>query len=433
MMTPPKLSISFPTFVGFGALVVLIGGLGYWGTQAQIAGAVISSGMIQVESNRQVVQHPDGGVVGAIFAKDGDRVEAGDVVLSLDDTLLRSELSIAKTEKLEIQARIARLNAERDGNDTIKFDADLTHAAENSPDIAEVLEGQTRLFEARATALRQQEEQINEQIEQTLNQIAGEQSQLDALSEQEIQVSGDLERNQDLLSKNLVQMRVVSSLLQNKAGLKGEIGKLQANMASLKGEIAGFKIQILQLHTARREEAITTLRDLRYREQELKERERSLQDTLSRMEVRTPVGGIVYGSRIFAIQSVVSPAEPIMYIVPQDQPLIVSARIEAIHIDQVHLGQDVSLRFTAFDQRLTPEIFGHVTQLSADVFQDDASGISYYQAEFVPREGELAKLQDRELLPGMPVEAFIKTGERTPLSYLAKPLTDYFTRAFREG
>jgi HlyD family type I secretion membrane fusion protein len=150
------------------------------------------------------------------------------------------------------------------------------------------------------------------------------------------------------------------------------------------------------------------------------------------MELRTPVSGVIYGSRVFALQSVISPAEPIMFVIPQDQPLIVSARIESIHIDQVHVGQDAALRFSAFDQRTTPEIFGTVSKLSADVFTDETTGQSYYQAELLPKPEELIKLEGQTLLPGMPVETFIKTAERSPLSYLLKPLMDYFNKAFRE-
>ncbi len=432
-MTPsPKLNVGFPILIGFAALAVLVAGVGVWGTQARIAGAVISSGMIQVESNRQVLQHPDGGVVGEILVRDGDWVDAGDIVLSLDDTALSSAHSIAENELYEINARVARLTAERDGLDQVHFQGTLLKIAQTDGEVAEILAGQTRLFDARQTALHQQVEQINEQIAQTENQIRGEQSQLDAYAEQQQLASEELARNVSLYEKNLVQLRVVTSLQQENAQLRGEIGKLTANMARLNGQIAGYKIEILRLKSARREEAITTLRDLQYRALELTEQKRSLLDALGKMDIKTPVSGVIYGSRVFAIQSVVSPAEPIMYVIPQDQPLIVSARVEAIHIDQVHLGQEVSLRFTAFDQRTTPEIEGVVSKLSADVFQDEHSGQSFYQAEFIPKSDELLKLKNQELLPGMPVEAFIKTGERTPLSYLAKPLSDYFQRAFRE-
>lgn len=432
MTSSPKLDVTFPILIGFSALAVLVGGVAAWGTHARIAGAVISSGMIQVESNRQVLQHPDGGVVGEILVRDGDSVKAGDIVLSLDDTSLKSELSIADNELSEINARIARLIAERDGLEHIQFSIKQQDDARTEGKVAEILAGQSRLFVARRTALHQHVRQIQEQIAQTKNQIHGEQSQLDAITEQQRLIAEELTRNVGLYEKNLVPLRVVNSLQQKDAQLRGDIGKLTANMARLNGQIAGYKIEILRLKSARSEEAISTLRDLKYRALELTERKRGLLDALDKMDVKTPVSGVIYGSRVFAIQSVVSPAEPIMYVIPQDQPLVVSARVEAIHIDQVHLGQEVSLRFTAFDQRTSPEIEGIVSKLSADVFQDERSGQNFYHAEFVPKSDELSKLEDQELLPGMPVEAFVKTGDRTPLSYLAKPLLDYFQRAFRE-
>jgi HlyD family type I secretion membrane fusion protein len=182
----------------------------------------------------------------------------------------------------------------------------------------------------------------------------------------------------------------------------------------------------------RREQAIASLRDLSVQEIELAERELSTRDTLSKMAMRTPVSGVIYGSRVFAVQSVISPADPVMYVIPQDQPLIVAARIAAIHIDQVHVGQDAALRFSAFDQRTTPEIFGTVSKISADVYTDEVSGQTYYLANLVPKSGELAKLDTQVLLPGMPVETFIRTVERSPFSYLVKPLMDYFNKAFRE-
>jgi len=180
-----------------------------------------------------------------------------------------------------------------------------------------------------------------------------------------------------------------------------------------------------------REEAISSLRDLQFQEVDLVQRRLSTLETLSRTELRAPVSGAIYDSQVFALQSVISPAEPIMYIIPQDQPMIVSARVEPIDIDQTYIGQNASLRFAAFDQRMTPEVLGQVTKISADVLTDQTTGIAYYEIEIIPNEGEMHKLNGQVLLPGMPVEAFIKTEDRSPLNYLAKPLTDYFTRAFR--
>lgn len=419
---------SIPLGVGFSALAILVGVLGVWSVKARIAGAVVSRGMIQVESNRQVIQHPQGGVVGEILAKDGDQVQANDILIRLDDTLLRAELTIIERQLAEIRARRARLEAERDGaNDIIMPD----NLQEWSADKRAMIEGQQRLFVARLESLSQEDDQLAEQITQARNQINGTEAQLTALKRQKELIESDLVDAQSLRKKGLTQASRVSALEREQASLAGDIGELKATIAQIRGQIAALDIQRIKLRTTRRENAISDISDLQYQEIELSQRRIASLETLSRLEIRAPVSGIVYGSKVFALRAVLSPAEPIMYVIPQDQPLVVVARIEAIHIDQVHVGQEVSLRFTAFDQRFTPEIFGQVARLSADVFTDEITGISYYSAELLPRKGELSKLGEQELLPGMPVEAFIKTAERSPLNYLAKPLTDYFNRALR--
>ena len=420
-----------PLGIGFVALILLIGVIGVWSVKARIAGAVIASGMIQVENNRQVVQHPQGGVVGEILAKDGDTVAAGDVVLRLDDALLQSELSIIEGQLAEIRARKARLEAERDGLDAVMVPEALSVLAQTMPEVHNMIDGQLRLFEARNESLRREADQISEQIAQAHNQIDGTEAQLLALRTQKDLIAQELTNVRSLLEKGLAQASRVSSLQREEARLSGEIGNLTATIAQLRGQIAAFDIQRLKLDTVRREEANTTLSDLQYNEIELVERRLSAVETLSRMEIRSPVSGVIYGSQVFALQAVISPAAPIMYVIPQDQPLVVSARIESINIDQIHIGQEASLRFVAFEQRTTPELFGQVSQISADVFTDEATGQSYYKAELLPNEDELLKLGGQKLLPGMPVEAFIRTAERSPLSYLVKPLTDYFNRAFR--
>ncbi|MGB5560420.1 MAG: HlyD family type I secretion periplasmic adaptor subunit, partial [Paracoccaceae bacterium] len=273
---------------------------------------------------------------------------------------------------------------------------------------------------------------IGEQIDQIENRVLGIKAQLEALSLQRHLLQQELANQQTLLDRGLTQARAVMELRTDEASMLGQIGKLNADIAELKGQIAALKIELVKLRTARQQEAISTLRDLQYSEIELAERRLSLKDTLSRLDVTAPVSGIVYGSLVFALQSVVQPGAPIMYVIPQDQPLVVAARVETINIDQVHVGQEAGLRFTAFDQRATPEVLGYVSRVSADAITDEVTGQSYYAAELLPKEGELQKLGDRVLVPGMPVEAFIKTGDRSPLTYLTKPLTDYFTRAFRE-
>ena len=422
-----------PLLVGFTALAVLLGGVGLWSVQARIAGAVIASGMIEVESNRQVIQHPQGGVVGALEVRDGDTVQAGDVVLRLDDSALQSELAIVTGQLAELRARKARLEAERDEAAEVRFAPQLQQAAQADQDVAALLDGQVRLFDARRESLAQEEQLLDRQALQNGNQIKGAEAQLRATEVQHQLIEGELRDAQALLDKGLAQAARVSELQRRQAQLIGEVGQIQAQIAQLSGDTVRVDVEKLRLRVARREDAISQLRDLEGRTLELAERELALRETLSRMDVRTPVSGVIYGNRVFALQSVVSPAEPIMYVIPQDQPLIVSARIEAIHIDQVYEGQQATLRFVAFDQRSTPEVFGAVTNLSADVFIDEVTGTSYYSADIVPHPDELDKLEGQNLLPGMPVEAFIKTAERAPLSYLVKPVSDYFVKAFREG
>nr|WP_069299039.1 HlyD family type I secretion periplasmic adaptor subunit [Neptunicoccus sediminis] len=421
-----------PLFLGMLAVAVLIGVLGIWGSFATISGAVISSGMIQVESLRQVVQHPQGGVVGEILVKEGDRVEAGDVLIRFDDTLLRSELATVNGQLNEILSRRARLIAERDNAEKLSFDPELLEVAKTSADVRALIEGQSRLFEARRESLDQQVEQLNERKQQIKLQIRGVEAQLASSKEQVALITKELIDQQGLLEKGLAQASRVLSLEREAARLKGSIGELESAAARGGAQIVETDIQILQLRNQRREEAISTLRDLSYSEIEMLERKLSLRETLSRMDVRAPMSGVIHGLTVHAIRSVVRPADAILYVVPTDSPLVITTRISAINVDQVHVGQDASLRFSTFDQRTTPEIFGTVAKVSADVFQDDTTGMSYYSAEIVPNEGEMERLGDVELLPGMPVEAFIKTEERSPISYLTKPFTDYFNRAFRE-
>lgn len=429
----PAYGAGMPLAVGFTALALLVGGIGVWSVRTEIAGAVIASGMIVVESNRQVVQHAEGGTVGEIVARDGDVVAAGDALLRLDSTLLASELAVVDTQLVEIRARRARLEAERDGAAGIRFSGVLLEMAATNPDAAEQIEGQRSLFAARRATLGKELGQVGERIAQTGNQIEGAEAQLNALAIQQDLIRDELTDQETLLEKGLVQVQRVSALRREAARVAGEIGKLRSDVAQFRGQIAAFEIEKLKLETTRREEAIVTLRDLQYRELELAEQRVGLVERLSRLEIRAPVSGIVYGSTVFAVKSVVQPAEALMFVIPQDQPLVVSARVEAIHIDQVHVGQEATLRFTAFNQRMTPEIAGHVTAVSADVFADEVTGLNYYRVELVPDAADLPKLDAQELLPGMPVEAYLRTADRTPLSYLTKPLTDYFGRALREG
>ena len=430
---PFRPSARGPILFGLFTLLLLVGGFGLWSTTTKIAGAVVSPGRVEVEQNRQVVQHPDGGVVETIFVKNGDLVAAGDPLIQLDGTLLQSELTIVEGQFFEILARRGRLEAERDDADHLTFPAELTEAAGGRPKIAALMAGQEKLFAARQETTANEIDQLGKRRAQIVNQIEGIGAQRRSTADQLALIGQELEDLKSLLDRGLTQAGRVLALQREKARLDGVAGELDAARAEAEGKVTEIDIEILNRGSTRREEANTQLRDLGYRELELAERRRSLTEQIDRLDIRAPVSGVVHALQVTTPRSVIRAAEPVLYIIPQDRPFVIAAQVSPIHVDEVAIGQDVALRFAAFDSRTTPELFGQVRQISADALTDEASRTAYYRAEIVLDEGEMAKLGGRAIIPGMPVEVFIRTGERTPLAYLLKPLSEYFNRAFRES
>lgn len=431
--TPAGPSARGPVIFGFVTLALLVGGFGLWSTMTEIAGAVVAPGRVEVEQNRQVVQHPDGGVVETIFVKDGDVVKAGDPLVQLDGTLLKSEHAIVEGQFFEILARRGRLEAERDGREAISFPEELIATAKTRPDIADLMAGQEGLFAARQETTANEMEQLAKRRSQIVNQIDGIAAQRRSASDQMALIGKELTDLQGLLERGLTPAARVLALEREKARLEGSAGELDAARAEAEGRVTEIDIEILKQGSTRREDANTQLRDLGYRELELAERRRSLREQIDRLDIRAPVAGIVHALQVTTPRSVVRAAEPVLYIIPQDRPLVIAAQVAPINVDEIAVGQPVTLRFAAFDSRTTPELTGRVRQISADALTDETSRQSFYRAEIVLEPGEMAKLGGRPAIPGMPVEVFIRTGDRTPLAYLVKPLAEYFNRAFRES
>lgn len=427
-------SRSFRPFVvlGYAALILLVFGLGGWGVMARISGAVIAMGTVEVQGNRQVVQHPVGGVVTEILARDGDVVEAGDVLLRLEGDAIKAEYEIVEGQLFELMARQDRLEAQRDVKDTITFDPELLARRADMPKLDELIIAQEQQFLARRDSLRREQSQLDERAGQIGNQIEGLEFQAAALREQVDLVGQELAAQETLMSQGLTQLTRVLSARRDLAQLKGSVGAAEAGIAENRAKIAEIDLEKLKLETQQREEAIAELREIEFRGIELRSRRHALDLEIDRLDIRAPVAGIVYGSTADTLRGVVRAAEPILYIVPQDVNLIARAQVEAAKIDQVHAGQDATLHFSAFDSRTTPVVAGKVTKVSADIFTDERTGQSYYRADIALDAHVLAELEGRRLVPGMPVEAFIATDERTPLGYLVKPMADYFNRAFRE-
>lgn len=420
-------------FIGYATLAAMVLGLGVWGGMAQISGAVIAPGAVEVEGNRQVVQHLTGGVISAINVRDGDVVEAGQVLIELEGDALRSELEIVEGQWFEILARQSRLAAERDLVDHIDFAPELLEHVEENPEIADLMAAQQQQFDARRKVQSEEEAQLTERETQIAKQIDGLQALQSATRSQIDLLSREIEGQETLLAQGLTQLTRVLTPQRELARLRGSDGQVEAAIAENRAKIAETAIERVRLSSKTRETAITELRDLDYREIELRERRLSLIDQISKLQLRAPVSGIVYGNTADTLRGVIRPAEPVLYIVPKDARLIVRVQIETVHIDKIHAGQEATMRFSAFDTRTTPEVTGVVTKVSADAIEDPQTRMKFYRAEIAITDEARAELANLTILPGMPVETFIRTEDRTALGYLLKPLSDYFTKAFRES
>ncbi len=430
---PKAWSSSRPIWTGMLTIIALIAFFVGWGMLTTISGAVIASGVIQVEQNRQVVQHPDGGLVAEINVEEAQTVKAGDLLIRLDGTNVKAELAIVEGQLFDGMARKARLEAERDDLSSVTFPKDLTDLAPTRPDVAEQIEGQKRLFASRLETQTAQISQLQKRLDQIGSQDIGITAQMAAIDDQIGLLQPEINDQQTLLDKGLTQSSRIMDLKREVARLAGNKGELQSNLAQAEGKATETQLQILQIKSARREDANTQLRDMGDKTLELAERRRSLAEQVSRLDIRAPVSGVVLGLVVTTPHSVIRPADPILYIIPQDRPLIIIAQIPPIHVDEVHIGQAVHVSFAAFSARTTPQLEGKLTTISADAISDQASHQSYYRAEITLDPGEITKLKNEKLVPGMPVQAYIGTGDRTPMAYLLKPFTDYFKMAMREN
>lgn len=433
---PPRLqtwSARRPIWIGAVTSLVLLAFFVLWGLMTTISGAVVTQGIIQVEQNRQVVQHLDGGMIAEINVTEGQTVKAGDLLMRLDGTQVKAELAIVEGQLFDSQARKARLEAERDDVAAPVFPADLLALAATRPDVAEQIEGQKRLFIARLDTVNAQISQLNKRMDQITSQGEGVHAQMAAIDDQEALLQPEIDSKQKLLDQGLAQSAQVADLQREAARLAGNRGELAASLAQAEGRATEIELQILQIRSARREEANTQLRDMGDKTLELAERRRALTEKVDRLDIRAPVSGVVLGLAVTTPQSVIRPADPLLYIIPQDRPLIIVIQIPPIHVDEVHLGEDVEVSFAAFSARTTPQLKATLTTISPDAITDQATHQSYYRGEVVLQPGEMAKLEGQTLLPGMPVQAYVSTGDRSPMAYMLKPFWDYAKLAFREN
>lgn len=400
---------------------------------APIAGSVLAAGNVVVDSSVKKVQHQTGGRVGEIRVRDGDHVKEGDVVVRLDDTLTRANLQIVVKQLNELWIRIARLKAERD--DAESYETPDTLAAQSrEPAIADMIASEMKLFTARKASRAGQKEQLRERILQLTEESKGLSAQLEAKRRELDLVKEELAGQEKLWSKNLVPVTKYVATQREATRLKGEHGQLIAQAAQVRGKMAETELQIRQIDQDRTSEAMRDLRDAQAKEAELLERRVAAQDQLKHVDIRAPQTGIVHQLTVHTVGGVIGPGEPIMLIVPKNDVLVVEAKISPVDIDHVKGGSPAFVRFSAFNQRTTPEFEGHVLRVSADLAreQNTSNAPAYFTARIAFAEAEVKKLAELNLIPGMPAEVHIRTGDRTILNYLVKPLQDQFAVAFRE-
>ncbi|WP_053213434.1 HlyD family type I secretion periplasmic adaptor subunit [Pseudomonas sp. Q12-87] len=428
------LTASLSRHLRWGAisLVVLLGGGLTWAVCTNLSGAVIATGVVAVEGSVKTIQHPTGGVVAELLVKEGQAVAAGDVLLRLDATLPAASQAIVSKSLNQAWARLARLEAERDNASEVAIPQELL--TRMSVDEAKaVMAIEQQLFLDRRASREGQKKQLRERVQQLNETIAGHDIQQKTKQEEIELIDSEYQAVKKLFDKGMMTLDRVNALARGIARLRGERGQLMASIAEARGKIAETELQRLQVDQTFRSEVSQELRDLLARQGELIEREITASDQLKRVDIISPIAGRVQQLAVHTIGGVISPAEGLMQIVPADDELLVEAKISAQDIDQLTVGQSAILRLSAFNRSTTPELTGTVVRLSADLIQDERTGIGFYRAGIKIPQSELAKLQGLALVPGMPVESMIQTGSRNVMSYLLKPISDHAQRAFREG
>jgi HlyD family secretion protein len=425
-------SIRTHLIVGLALVLIVAGGFGGWASTVPISGALIAPGAVVVDTNVKKVQHPTGGVVGEVRVRDGDVVKAGDIVVRLDETVVKASLAIVVKTLNGLWARAARLEAEQRGLDKIKFPPMLTDRADD-PDVRDVLASETKLFEVRVNGRSGQKSQLRERVTQLNEEIGGLSAQEEAKNKEIALVEKELIGVRQLYDQHLVQISRLTTLERDAARLSGERAQYIASRAQAKGKITETELQIIQVDKDMVSEVSKDLRETNDKIGEFVERKVTAEDQLRRIDIRAPQDGIVLQSTVHTVGGVITAGDAIMMIVPRADDLSVEAKVNPQDIDKLQIGQKTLLRLSAFNQRTTPELIGLVSRVSADVTTDQRTGQSYYTIRVSLPAQEVARLGDsNKIIPGMPVEAFVQTGDRTVISYLMKPLHDQLMRAFRE-
>jgi HlyD family secretion protein len=417
--------------LGFLTILALFGGIGGWAATTDLAGAVLAPGAVVVANNVKKVQHPSGGVVSQILVKNGDAVKAGDIVVRLDETITRASLQVITKQIDELTGRVSRLKAERDDAASVTFPPGFTDR-KAEPDIAQIINGEQGLFESHTSTTKAQKKQLDERVLGLKQEISGNTAQAESKSKEIVLIKKQLEALEKLEAQQLVSAEKMMQMRREFTRIEGELAQLTAAAGQSKGKIAEIEIQKLTIDSQGKSDTVKDLREAEGKVIELTERRIAAEDQLKRVDIRSPADGIVDQMTVFTVGGVVNTAEPLMVIVPQNDQLVVEAKIAPHDIDQARSHKAAVIRFPAFNQRTTPSLNGTVESISAELTKEQQTNMQYYVARIKIDESEMKRLGALELVPGMPAEIQIRTTERSALSYLMKPLEDAFAKSFKE-
>ncbi|MEM8853849.1 MAG: HlyD family type I secretion periplasmic adaptor subunit [Pseudomonadota bacterium] len=429
-----RFSDSIRRYVMVGAITcgLLVFGVGGWAATAKLSSAVIASGTVVVATNVKQVQHPDGGIVGEIKVKDGDEVSQGQLLIRLDETLVAANRALLDGQIIAMEARLARLEAERDDAKDLTLPPELSTRADD-PLVKQAIESERKVLNARASTMSGQVDRLNERVKQLEQQIEGLDAQRDAKTGEIDLIDDELELLEGLFERGRTTRDRIVNLKRNRLRLEGERGELISRASMAKGRINETELEVLQIGIDQREKTFSEITQIKPELANLKERRAAAEFQLQRMDIVAPEDGIVHNLDVHTVGGVVQPAQSIMQIVPDADALVIEARIATVDVDQMSIGQDATVILSAFDYKTTPQLHGRVTFVSAEASRDEQSGVTFYTVRVTLNEGELERLNDDlVLLPGMPAEVYISTGGQTVVSYLMRPLTEQIRRAWRE-
>jgi HlyD family secretion protein len=419
------------TIAGVAMIALFAGTIGLWAATSTLSGAVVAGGQFVVDNSVKKIQHSTGGIVGELRVKEGERVKEGDLLVRLDETLTRANLQVVAKQLDEYLGRQARLEAERDSASQIQMPVEFANRL-NDPAVQKIVSSERTLFEARRGARDAQKDQLKKRMGQSQDEITGLRAQQNAKAREAELIVEELKGVRELYQKNLVQLPRLNALERDAASIEGQRGQLIAAVAQAESRIAETEFQVIQIDEQMRAEAMQELREMQGKVAEYTERKVAAEDQLKRIDIRAPSDGYVHQLNVHTIGGVISPAEPVMLIVPTNDKLQLEARVMPNEIDQVKFGQKATVKVHASNARMIPDLHGSVSRISADVTRDQQTGMSYYTIRVDLPANEIKRLENLHLIAGMQAEVFVEVNERTPFEYFFKPMQEQIARAFRE-